>query len=320
MTKAHVQAIVFALGPLSIVTGCSSGGAANSVESTCARISGCGLDGSMSIGFGMCQMAFTAIRSAPQPAASRWQRDYALIDCVFAANSCDEMQACLQPTAAQAALCDAATTDVCSDNTLVTCSARASSDRVTAFDCGKVGLTCAVGPSGDGTCGLGACDPGTVQPRCDGDLLVTCESQYGALVSDDCRLSGKTCRTDAAGTGACRSDVACDPFASSFRCEGSVEVQCEDGTEARQDCAMMGSDWTCATETYTSSDGSTTTSTMSCVPVAKECALDDSESCNAGVISYCNAGHPATFDCRSAGLSSCATKVSGSTTIAGCTR
>jgi hypothetical protein len=42
------------------------------------------------------------------------------------------------------------------------------------------------------------------------------------------------------------------------------------------------------------------------------------ESCQDGVITYCRVGQVATFDCRSVGLSGCATQLMDARTVAGC--
>jgi hypothetical protein len=90
-------------------------------------------------------------------------------------------------------------------------------------------------------------------------------------------------------------------------------VACHDGSEARTDCSdILGPEWTCQA---TVTDASRWTG---CVPAAKDCSVGVDESCANGVVTYCNAGRVATFDCRSLGFSGCKAVPTNTTTVANC--
>jgi hypothetical protein len=234
---------------------------------------------------------------------------------MLAASTCDELRACSRPTSAQLSVCDTTDVDTCVGNVLINCSMKKGMHEVTADDCAKAGLVCGASADG-GQCGLAACDPATTQPRCDGNLLVTCEDQGNVLRSLDCARDGRSCQSNSAGLAICAGSTACDAATSQFHCDGTTMVRCHQGSEMRTDCAMLGSDWTCLAEvTKTENSGA---QYIRCVPVAQECILGENESCADGVITYCDAGHVAKLDCRSLGLSGCSTKATSTTTVAGC--
>lgn len=73
---------------------------------------------------------------------------------------------------------------------------------------------------------------------------------------------------------------------------------------------------TCTLEVTSTGDQSS--SSTACTPIDQKCMVGASESCQDGVISYCNLGLPATFDCHSVGLSGCTTQTIDTGTVAGC--
>ena len=312
--------VAFASLFLGAALGCSSsapGQTSHSAEAMCARLSACGLTidiaGSAGESFGGC-LYFAGVVALLAPSeASEDKRTAAVFNCISAASNCNELCACSRPTATQASVCDTTTQDTCSGNTLVNCSMKGTSREVTGFDCAPAGLVC--GASADGAlCGMASCNPASTPPSCNGDLLVTCESQGNVLVSRDCRREGQACRANSAGIFDCVGDTPCDPLTFQFRCDGATEVDCWGGTESRFDCSTLG--MTCNLKVIGTADGST--SSMSCTPIEQQCIVGASESCLNGVITYCSLGLPATFDCRSVGLSGCATQVTGTSTVARC--
>jgi hypothetical protein len=291
---------------LAALCGCDSKGTTQGkfdAEDYCALAGACGLEGE-SMSFGECVYLLNPAETSLSRGASTStdaQMHKASVECALAASTCDELVACTRPTSAQLAVCDSDVFTACSGNVLVSCS-EDPQDAV-AVDCGKSGLVCGSSPSG-AWCGLGTCD---AAPRCEGNTLFACHTQGNVLTSEDCTTMGKVCGKTPAGTTGCVGKVACDSL-SDMRCEGSVRVSCDDGTESRRDCAELGADWTCAItkgESWTS---------MSCVPVAKECTIGKDETCSGSVIGYCQAGHPATYDCKSAGFSGCTTTTRGTAT------
>jgi hypothetical protein len=289
---------------LAAVCACNSSGLSTrqgrSAQESCARITACSPVGMDFASFGECVNLVNAVELILRdgPSSSNLQRAKANYDCFLAASTCDEIRACSQPTPAQLALCDSAEDDTCSGDVLVACSH--DRQRVTAEDCGKAGQVCGSNENG-AWCGLAACDPAATPPRCEGDTLFTCQEYGNVLTSEDCTEMGKVCGKRPDGTAGCIGKVSCDGFDSNMRCEGTVGVICEDGSESRHDCTRLGTGWTCEIE---EKNGWTS---MGCVPVAKECTIAVDETCSGGVIQYCDAGHPASYDCKSAGFSGCTT-------------
>jgi hypothetical protein len=303
-----------------VAAGCDSSGpgtTSHSAEAICARLSACGLTidiaGSEGESFGGCRFFAGLVGTVATGDASDEKQATAVFNCVAAASTCDELRACTRPSAAEAAVCDTTTQDTCSGNTLVNCSMKGTSREVTAYDCAAAGLVCGVSADGP-NCGIASCDPASTPPSCKGDLLASCETQGNVLVSRDCRREGQACRANSAGVFDCVGDTPCDPLTFQFRCDGATEVDCWDGTESRFDCSRVG--MTCNLKVTDIADGSTRS--MSCTPIEQQCSVGVSESCQDGVITYCNAGLPATFDCRSVGLSGCATQTIDTRTVAGC--
>lgn len=315
MNRSSIVAFASLAALFGVAAGCdSSTPGAHSAGETCARLSACGLTidiaGSAGESFGSCVYFVGAVGLLAPSEASGDKRTESVFTCISAASTCDEIRACSRPTSAQAAVCDTTAQDTCSGNTLVNCSMNGTSREVTAFDCAAAGLVC--GASADGAdCGIASCDPASMLPSCNGDLLVTCETQGNVLVSRDCRREGQACRSNSAGIFDCVGDTPCDPSTFQTRCEGATEVMCWGSTESRFDCSRV-SGMTCSLGVI----GDATT--MGCTPIEQQCIVGASESCQDGVISYCNLGLPATFDCRSVGLSGCTTQAIGTRTIAGC--
>lgn len=290
--------------PLLMATMCgcdSKGSNSRSVEDTCARLTACGPTTGEASSFGECVSFLDQVEIAlrrPDLLASDAKIIKLEYDCIRAASTCDELLACQRPTSSQLALCESAEDNICSGDVLISC--RRKGDEIRAVDCGKAGLVCGKGKEGT-ACGLAACDPATTQPRCEGAVLFTCQEYGNVLASRNCSSAGMDCGKQPDGTIGCVGKVACDDEKADMRCDGTVEVRCEDGTEARHDCRELGADWTCATKTQ---DGWTS---ATCVPVAKDCTIGENETCTNGVIGYCDAGHPATYDCKSVGFSGCTT-------------
>jgi hypothetical protein len=136
--------------------------------------------------------------------------------------------------------------------------------------------------------GIASCDPASTPASCNGDLLVSCENDGNVLVSHDCGLEERTCRTNSAGVFDCVGDTPCDLSTSQLRCDGAVQVACGGDTESRVDCSRFG--MTCTLEVTSTGDQSS--SSTACTPIDQKCMVGASESCQDGVISYCNLGLP----------------------------
>jgi hypothetical protein len=287
---------------LATMGGCSSKGSnSQSIEDTCARVTACGPAKGEASSFGECVQFLNTLELAirqPDLLASDAKTIKVEYECLRAASTCDEFLDCGRATPSQLALCETAQDDICSGNVRISCSRER--DEVTSMDCGEAGLVCGKGNEGT-ACGLAACDPATASPRCEGAVLFTCEERGNVLNSRNCAAAGMACGKRPDGTTGCVGQVACDDRKADMRCEGSVEVMCEHGTEARHDCCELGADWTCATKAQAG------WTSAYCVPKAKDCTIGENETCSNGVIGYCEAGHPATYDCKSVGFSGCTT-------------
>jgi hypothetical protein len=251
--------------------------------------------------FGECVQILNTVDLAlrqPDLLASDARMTKVSYECFRAASTCEDLLACGRPTPSQLALCETAPDSVCSDDVLISC--RRARDDIEAMDCGKAGLVCGTGKEG-ARCGLAACDPTKTPPRCEGAVLFTCNEQGNVLNSRNCSAAGMACGKQPDGTTGCVGKVACDDGNAEMRCEGTVEVTCEDGTEARYDCSRLGADWTCANKTQAG------WTSAHCEPKAKDCTIGENETCTNGVIGYCEAGHLATYDCKSVGFSGCTT-------------
>jgi hypothetical protein len=315
MTKYSQVQLVFLVAALGSTVGCDSSTplAAPPADAVCARLTACGLLTSLTDSFGGCQMLISAAESRGPSLSSTDKLSSVLFDCIARASTCDELRACNGPTPAQTAICDSTDQTTCDGNVLILCNLKDSAAGIQVRDCAKAGQICSAGSYGGASCGNAACDPANTPPTCDGDLLVTCDAGGNVLVSEDCRRHGQACRPDSSGQAVCLSDTPCT---SAYRCDGTAEVWCEGDTEARDDCTMLGPNWTCSFTTQDTSGGSS--STLTCVQIPGDCKIGVGETCRGGVITYCKDGRSATYDCHAAGFSGCTAQSIGARSSAGC--
>jgi hypothetical protein len=320
-----------ALAACLVTATCSSGTPVGFDPGMCARLSACdtvpGLPPTGASFGEFCTEVWQAVQTAagslgpgwpswPGPGGSstsglgtRERVQAALIDCVVRAPDCAAVQACIQATPAQAAVCNGFDGVACSGDAVVACSGLQFGPAVT--DCAAAGTSCI--PSGLAQCGTAPCTPGTA-PSCDGDLLVTCN--VGTLQSSSCALFVDTncvqnsdfppppgapeCTTQVGntcgavnGTAQCVGDgPPCDgPLQSA--CDGTVIVSCTGGRVAHHDCAALG--LTCVAGNL----GAT------CAGTGTQCTGGTPESCDGSVLTYCWFGNIATVDCKQYGLSGC---------------
>lgn len=199
----------------------------------------------------------------------------------------------------------------CAGNVWQTCSAAAgtgtASQGMQLFDCGQVGQMC-VANGNNVDCGYGTCSGSSkacVSPdgTSGGNLLEQCDN--GILRREDCTRIDASCNPSGIlgphcrGNGpACSSGVLDGPL----RCDGSVLVSCVDGAEARFDCASLrlgcfakagGGGFGCA--------------------AGNECDPGNYPiTCVGSTLKFCNNGKVQTFDCASAGFSTCSPNNGGS--------
>jgi hypothetical protein len=196
----------------------------------------------------------------------------------------------------------------CQGNVLSFCSAAAGSGGtmgVQKFNCGDVGEMCvASGTTVD--CGVGTCagTPGT----CVGTKIQLC--QNGILQQYDCAAFGSTCVVGALNVPHCRGGGApCqtqgfNALGNTIRCDGSVLVRCADSQEAHINCAAQGQ--TCV--------ANVNGETFGCALGSSCNAASFSATCAGNVLSYCDDGVIATYDCAIAGFRGCSPASGGSCT------
>jgi hypothetical protein len=254
------------------------------------------------------------------------------IHCLSGATTCGEVDACVRDTPSEIAACNGKSTGQCAGDILVQCSTPTVTPTRPFYDCAQLGLHCFQG-AGGAACGTGTCLPGTTASSCQGDVLTSCfdigtaAEPGGVLVPTDCSkqhgwaidfskgdscasapctsLYADTCGV-AGGVAQCMgSGGACNSSAS---CSGTVVSACTGGKEAHFDCASLGP-LTCK--------DSDLPGFPICVSAGTECdqSVNEPETCEDGVITFCLFGTKATMDCKSYGFSGCTTAMS----VAKCT-
>jgi hypothetical protein len=324
--KRPLALSALALAATLVGAACSSKSSAPFDPGLCARVSACFPTASASFGEG-CELLWAELQVEAQGGlGTADDANLGAVQCVANAADCAAMKACTQATTAQAAVCTGSgTLQACSGDVLVGCGSTS-----TAVDCAAAGTHCIAGTTpGTAGCGTAACDMTTTQPSCDGDLLVKCingvlrSTTCAYAVDTSCSGTGtgpETCTTTVGntcgvvgGTAQCvGAGASCDPSTFPSGCDGTVVQSCTGGKIGRFDCAQWGPELTCTTDPNASFS-------FSCGNVATQCTSSTPESCNGSVLTYCWFGAVSTVDCKSYGLSGCATTTQNGATTAHCT-
>ncbi len=290
----------------------------------CLRINACEADGGTPIGLQAC---LGHALDLPWLWASVGVQRLAIeaISCKLAAADCAAVRACTPPLAGFAAACkDSAGTGICQGETWVYCDDVGAP--LAALDCAAAGQACNVDVWAG--CGSEACEFASTAATCDGDTLIECNAA-GFLDRIDCptaynlvsvhgmdgdqvfSIAGETCGYDAMrGVHGCiGTGEACEFFSQA--CDGDVLETCAGGKLGRRDCAVQ--------EPAGQGCGYTQAGAAACGLVAPACDLGGDESCEAGVIGFCDWDSPAKLDCAAAGYGDCATAMLGSRRVAYCT-
>jgi hypothetical protein len=218
---------------------------------------------------------------------------------------CDAVRRCLNdgeapgPCTASGRVCDGTRVLDCSPVT-----GTMGGNATVRFDCATIGQQCVDDHSGAAACGIGACADGDV-PRCQGDVLVQCVNRV--LQPSDCSLFGAHCEVSTPSGVACVGDgPACgspiDP-SGALRCEGGAFVQCIGGREARTDCTRSGQ------SCFPGVSGLP----FGCAYGAACNAFQFSSMCSgaSGILSLCDDGELARFNCLTAGFANGCTESNG---------
>jgi hypothetical protein len=273
------------------------------VEQVCALLTSCTdlpIPASMVPGdFAACVRAISGQLASPAGIA------FSLLirECGLRANSCSELKTCALRGASPTACAGRG-----KENPVGYCDidGRALScfhEKVAAVrDCPRGGEQCSV-REGQSACSLGACPPEIPEgaaPVCSasGTRIVRCE--HGGVSSLDCAAFGLICSQSPGAGAACAPPTpACAPGPS--RCDGDTEVSCYNGHEVRVDCAAAG--MTCG---GTASGGPRAVgSCMAPAPSGASCNPDTPARCDGARVSYCSAGRPRSYLCRTLGWNRC---------------
>ena len=218
------------------------------------------------------------------------------VTCIAGAgNNCTKAKECLAGDMPPATCTGSSTS--CNGTVWQSCNALVGSggnEGVQLFDCASVHQMCLTN-NGNTDCGYGTC--AGAAPTCMGSLVQTCDN--GIVKQTDCSRIDATCNPSGVFGAHCRGNgPACSsPKAgdATLRCDGSVLVVCDDGQEARQDCAqdnlgcfpnVGGKDFGCAAGNQ-------------CDPQTA------GATCVGTKLTFCNRGLTQTADCADAGFTTC---------------
>ena len=251
------------------------------------------------------------------------------IACKLAADDCAAVRACTPTLAGFVADCeDAAGMGVCAGDTWVYCDDLGAP--LAALDCAAAGLSCNVDIWAG--CGSEPCEFAATEASCDGDTLVECNAA-GFLDRIDCKtaynlvrvhgmdgdevfsIAGETCGYDEmrGANGCVGTGEVCDFFSQG--CDGDALETCAGGKLGRRDCAAQEP----AGQGCGYMQAGPFAGAASCGLVAPACDLGADESCEAGVIDFCDWDSPGSVDCLAVGYGGCAEAMLGSRRVAYCT-
>jgi len=222
------------------------------------------------------------------------------LECVLAADGCEEVLACFGFRIAD----DCPAEDTCLDGeTLSAC--RGPLGLPLEIDCaawhGNGGSSCLEGVGGVGACGTGSC--ASEGETCNGARLEDCED--GVLEVQDCAEHGLTCTVASDSETVCADADSGAACTDEDHCEGETLVRCENGVETRVDCGAQYPGATCVQEVGSSD--------VLC-GYGSDCAIDlgsPSDACQGSSLTFCMVGLTTSVDCTDIGFSGCSTDPPG---------
>lgn len=296
------------LGLLVVAAGCGNKGVTTqSGAAACITASACGL---FTGGISQCTQ-FIALVNDPQTAAAA-HLSASEVNCIASAGSdCTAARKCLGGGNTPA-VCSGSSTS-CAGNTWQSCTDLAGSGGqkgMQLFDCGSVGEMC-VANNGDVDCGFGTCAGGTMNTCVTpdgtpgGNLVQSCNN--GIIQRQDCTKIASSCNPSGIFGAHCRGNgPACQSPSltnNTLRCDGTVLVTCEDGQEARRDCAEFN------LGCFPNPNGN---GGFNCY-AANQCDPNNyTAQCVGTKLTFCNKGQIQTIDCASSGFSTCSPNGGGS--------
>ncbi len=148
-------------------------------------------------------------------------------------------------------------------------------------------------------CAQEECDSATFTPRCDGDVLETCEN--GLVWREDCSAIEFGVCVDGSSrchaTGALVEGTPCDDSFSTF-CDNEFIWSCEDGAVKRIDCSVHGANFFCGEEEgmFACLDAVTDCKGAKCLEL--ECdEVTYAPQCQENLLTKCVNGHIVGKDC-----------------------
>ncbi|HEY2748173.1 MAG TPA: hypothetical protein VGL86_26295 [Polyangia bacterium] len=275
---------------LLFVAGCGNGVSLQSGAQACITAAACNITVG---GVSSCTQFVGLVNDDAVAAAAHLSP--AEVNCIASAGSnCATAKKCIAGGNTPATCSGAATS--CVGNSWQQCNAAAGSagnNGIQTFDCSSVGEMC-VTNNGNTDCGFGTCSVGAA--ACNGDTVQTCDN--GILQQTDCGSISASCNPSGIGAHCRGNGAACTSRSladNTLRCDGSVLVTCEDGQEARQDCARYN------LSCYTSSG-----STAFACAAGTECDPGTFGAiCTGTKLQFCNKGVKQTIDCKQLGFSAC---------------
>ncbi len=223
-----------------------------------------------------------------------------LYQCVLdKAGDCDQVQACFGGGSEPQA-CGSVADGYCDGSTRVYCDS--FDQKLYSQYCGDANQSCVMSEVSQGilapVCGLGTCATATDEAECRGNLLISCDA--GALAVRDCSALGLICGDSATGTSkACVGDGdACDSYAYTPTCNGTVVTRCIQNRLNTFDCANLPGDKTCEP------------GRDQCVAAGTQCEPGQ-ESCQTSTIRVCLDGSIHEIDCQDLGFTQCETLTGG---------
>lgn len=223
-----------------------------------------------------------------------------LYRCVLdSAGDCDAVLACYGGGAAPAA-CGSTQEGYCDGDKRVFCDT--FDNRLYVQDCASANQVCRIAEVAVGVpapvCVAGPCEGDPDPGECRGNLLLSCDQ--GSRYLRDCAALGLVCGDGMTGNvKACVGDGdACDSYAYTATCEGTVVTRCVQNRLDILDCAQMPGDKTCEP------------GRDECVAAGTQCEAGQ-ESCQGSLIRVCVDGSIRQVDCLSLGFSRCELRAGG---------
>jgi hypothetical protein len=274
-----------------VAAGCGNSVTRQSGTAACVTAAACNIIPGGVVG---CANAVTTLNDSS--VAAQVKISAAQVNCIAdAGNDCAQAKKCLANGQTPATCSGFAAS--CSGSVWQGCTAAAGTggnQGTQLFDCAQAGQTC-VTNGAHTDCGYGTCgglSASCVNPdgNAGGNLVQTCDN--GIIERTDCTKLDASCNPS--GVAHCRGNGPACSGNDALRCDGDTLVGCLDGQEGRTDCTKY------SLHCLAKKDGSG----FACL-AGTECDPNQAPTCMGTKLQFCNQGKSQTFDCASAGFSTC---------------